>query len=80
MADTRRQVQIDWLHDGAAETIVEPERRGEDTPPPALPERDADTTAAWIQAALAGDVATPPEIERQVEIIKRLVARGGVAS
>jgi anthranilate phosphoribosyltransferase len=80
VADTRRQVQIDWLHDGLVETIVEPERRDVDTPPAALPERDADATARWIEAALAGHVPTPPEIERQVETIKRLAAHRPVAA
>jgi anthranilate phosphoribosyltransferase len=27
VADTRRQVQVDWLHDGICETLVEPEHR-----------------------------------------------------
>lgn len=80
VADTRRQVQIDWLHDGLVETIVEPERRDADIPPAALPERDADATARWIEAALAGQVPTPPEIERQVETIKRLAAHRPVAA
>ena len=75
VADTRRQVQIDWLHDGIAETLIEPERRDTDAPPVVLPDREADATARWIEAALAGDVPTPPEIERQVETIKRLVAK-----
>ncbi|CAB3788484.1 putative protein YbiB [Pararobbsia alpina] len=80
VADTRRQVQIDWLHDGLVETIVEPERRDPDTPAPALPERDADATARWIEAALSGQVPTPPEIERQVETIKRLAAHPEVSA
>jgi anthranilate phosphoribosyltransferase len=75
VADTRRQVQIDWLHDGIAETLIEPERRDTDAPPVVLPDREADATARWIEAALAGDVPTPPEIERQVETIKRLAAK-----
>ena len=75
VADTRRQVQIDWLHDGVAETIVELERRADDAEPAALPERDAVSTARWIERVLSGDVAAPPEIERQVGIIKRLAAQ-----
>ncbi|HTJ92247.1 MAG TPA: DNA-binding protein YbiB [Pararobbsia sp.] len=75
VADTRRQVQIDWLHDGVAETIVESERRADDAPLPVLPERDAGSTARWIEQVLAGTQAAPAEIQRQVEIIKRLAAR-----
>lgn len=75
VADTRRQVQIDWLHDGVMETIVEPERRSDDAPPTALPERDAASTARWIESVLEGRQPAPPEIERQVDLIKRLAAR-----
>lgn len=76
VADTRRQVQVDWLHDGTAETIVESERRAEDAAPAALPERDAAATARWIERVVADELAAPPEIVRQVEIIKRVAARG----
>ncbi|WP_205962729.1 DNA-binding protein YbiB [Pararobbsia silviterrae] len=75
VADTRRQVQIDWIHDGEAETLVESERRADDAPPAELPERDAASTARWIERVLAGEQAAPPEIVRQVEVIKRIAAR-----
>lgn len=75
VADTRRQVQIDWLHDGVAETLVESERRADDAEPAVLPERDAVSTARWIERVLTGELAAPPELERQVGIIKRLAAR-----
>ena len=74
VADTRRQVQIEWLHDGLAETLVEAERSSLEAAPPALPEsRDAQTTAAWIESVLAGDVPVPPTLGRQVETIVRIV-------
>ena len=75
VADTRRQVQVDWLHDGVADTLVESERRADDAPPSVLPERDAVSTARWIERVVAGDEPAPPEILRQVEIIQRITAR-----
>jgi len=76
VADTRRQVQVDWLHDGVCETLVEPERSSPDAPEVELPEgRDAATTAAWIAAALRGEVPVPAAIARQVETIKRIAKR-----
>jgi anthranilate phosphoribosyltransferase len=76
VADTRRQVQVDWLHDGICETLVEPERSSPNAPEVALPEgRDAQTTAAWIEAVLRGDAPVPEAIVRQVETIKRIARR-----
>jgi len=75
VADTRRQVQIDWLHDGRIETVVAAEHRAPDAPLPALPaSRDADTTAQWIDDVLAGKLAVPEQITRQVDTILRIVA------
>ncbi len=73
VADTRRQVQVDWLHDGLCETLVAPERSSPDAPPVELPEsKDAATTAAWTRAALTGEVAVPEALARQVETILRV--------
>jgi anthranilate phosphoribosyltransferase len=70
VADTRRQVQIDWLHDGICETRVTAQRSSADAPEVELPEaRDAATTAAWIDAVLRGEAPVPGAIERQVEVI-----------
>ncbi len=70
VADTRRQVQIDWLHDGLAQTLVTPERSSPDEAEPELPAaRDAETTARWIESVLRGDAAVPPTLARQVKII-----------
>ncbi len=76
VADTRRQVQIDWLHDGACETVVAAGRSSPDAPEVPLPEaRDAATTAAWIQAAMRGEVPVPQAITRQVELIAGIAKR-----
>lgn len=74
VADTRRQVRIDWLHDGICETLAAPERSSPDAEPVDLPEaRDAATTAAWTEAALRGDVPIPPTLARQVDLIRGIV-------
>jgi anthranilate phosphoribosyltransferase len=74
VADTRRQVQIDWLHDGIAETLVAPERSSPDAAGPELPAaRDAETTAHWIREVLSGAVPVPPTLARQVQEIVRIV-------
>lgn len=73
VADTRRQVQVDWLHDGVCDTLIEPERSSSDAPPVALPEsRDAATTAAWTDAVLRGEIPVPDALARQVETIVRI--------
>jgi anthranilate phosphoribosyltransferase len=70
VADTRRQVQVDWLHDGVCETRVPHQRSSPDAPEVDLPEaRDAATTAAWIAAVLRGEAPVPSTLERQVELI-----------
>lgn len=73
VADTRRQVQIDWLHDGMAETLVAAERSSPEAEATTLPEsRDAETTAAWIAAVLDGRQPVPPTLARQVDTIVRI--------
>jgi len=77
VADTRRQVQIDWLHDGQLETVVQAQPRNDDKTPDALPDnRDADTTAQWIDDALSGRTPVPEAIALQVELITRIVTPG----
>jgi anthranilate phosphoribosyltransferase len=73
VADTRRQVQIDWLHDGLTETLIEAERSSLAAASVAVPEsRDAQATADWIEAVLAGEVPVPPTLARQVDTIVRI--------
>ncbi len=76
VADTRRQVQVDWLRGGVCETLIEPVRSSPDAPGVALPEGlDAGTTAAWIEAVLRGDAPVPAAIERQVQTIAGITGR-----
>ncbi|SAL43286.1 glycosyl transferase family protein [Caballeronia terrestris] len=76
VADTRRQVQVDWFHDGHSETLLSAERSSADAPAAALPESlDAATTARWIETVLRGEVPVPPAVARQVELITDVVRR-----
>lgn len=65
VANPHRAPQIDWFHSGQRTLLVE-----RDAPTDLLAEvpeaRDAATTAAWIAAALRGDVPVPPPIAAQV--------------
>ncbi|GJH07467.1 DNA-binding protein YbiB [Caballeronia sp. EK] len=76
VADTRRQVQVDWFHDGHVDTLISPEHSQPHAPPIELPETlDAATTARWIECVLRGDVPVPPAVVRQVEVIVDVVRK-----
>ena len=73
VAHPRRQPAIDWAHDGRKVTWKE--ETGEARASPELPaDREAETTARWIEAALEGRVPVPAAILHQVECCKRAVA------
>lgn len=74
-ADPRRQVEVEWLADGAAQTLVEA-ARGDGIEALPLPAIDAATTARWTERALAGEVAIPAPLRHQVETIVALCAGG----
>lgn len=79
VADPRRQIAIAWLRHGETIPLVEAVSRGDGAPElPAA--RDAATTARWIERALAGAVALPAPLQRQIEVIelicKNQIARG----
>lgn len=65
VANARRAQQIDWFHDGVRTTLVE--KQGVvDVVPDMPPERDAVSTARWIESVLAGTIPVPPAIAEQV--------------
>ena len=65
-ASPRRQPRIEGFEDGIATVLVDAEASAS-AMTPALPDTiDAVTTAAWIGAALAGEVAIPQPIVNQV--------------
>lgn len=72
VAHPRREPAIDWAHDGHAETWkLEPST---DRAAPELPaDREAQTTARWIEGALEGRHPIPATINHQVECCIRAV-------
>jgi anthranilate phosphoribosyltransferase len=76
VADTRRQVQVDWFHDGRVETLISPEHSQPHAPHVEMPDSlDAATTARWIESVMRGDVPVPPSVARQVEVIAEVVRK-----
>ena len=66
VANARRAQQIDWFHAGQRTLLVEKQKVAEEIPD--LPEgRDAQATARWIKAVLAGEESVPEAIVEQVE-------------
>jgi anthranilate phosphoribosyltransferase len=81
VAHPRREPAIDWAHAGVSVTwtsSVRPERSNADSKDErqALPSREADVTARWIERVLAGGIEIPPAIAHQVECCKRAAAWG----
>jgi anthranilate phosphoribosyltransferase len=65
VANANKAQQIDWFHGGLRSTLVPKQTQVGELP--VLPaERDAETTAGWIRAVLAGEVPVPPSIAEQV--------------
>lgn len=66
VANANKAQQIDWFHGRQRTLLVEKQTLVEQLP--LLPaERDAATTAAWIEAVLRGEVPVPASIAEQVE-------------
>ncbi|CAL60653.1 putative anthranilate phosphoribosyltransferase [Herminiimonas arsenicoxydans] len=80
VANAKRAQQISWMHDGECTILVQKQEPTDDLPP--LPaERDAVTTARWIEAALRGEEPVPTSILEQVEqcllVAKHLQSKHG---
>jgi anthranilate phosphoribosyltransferase len=71
VAHPRREPSLIWAHDGTSETWAEPSQMR--TPPELPADRDAHTTARWIEAVLAGSVPVPVAISHQIACCKRAV-------
>lgn len=74
-ADPRRQVEVEWLAEGRAQTLIEA-TRSDSTEAVPLPAIDAIATAHWTKQALAGEVAIPAPVQRQIETIVALATTG----
>lgn len=65
-ANPKRRPRIEYLHDGDSEVLFETEHDSLKTLPN-LPEAcDAKTTADWIRAVMAGEIALPSPIANQL--------------
>jgi anthranilate phosphoribosyltransferase len=67
VASTARAQQIDWFHEGECTTLVQTHQSVSGNLPDTPESVDAQATANWIQAVLAGEIAVPPNIAEQVE-------------
>ena len=66
VANAKRAQQIAWFHQHQRTTLVQRQEPVDELPP--LPaQSDAETTAAWINAALRGEQPVPAPIAEQVE-------------
>ena len=68
VANPRRCPQIDWLHDGACETLAAAET-GTVVLPEAPAAIDAASTARWIERVLAGAAPVPRALVRQLACV-----------
>jgi anthranilate phosphoribosyltransferase len=80
VANAKRAQQISWMHDSECTILVQKQEPTDELPP--LPaERDAVTTAKWIEAALRGEEPIPISILEQVEhcllVAKHLQSKHG---
>jgi len=71
VADARRGSAVEWLHDGAHETVIEAVEGSSDAPPELPPGTDVDATARYISAVLDGKQPVPEPIAKQVRAIVR---------
>ena len=80
-ADPRRQVAVEWLAEGATQTVVAAEA-GDADDVAVLPQSDATATARWTERVLAGELALPATLQRQIDTVVALAggARPPVAT
>lgn len=69
VAGTKRMPTVDWIENGVTRALAEAELRPMPRTTMLPPAQDAVATAAWIQAALAGEQPVPENLARQVKLI-----------
>jgi anthranilate phosphoribosyltransferase len=73
VAHPRRAPVLEWLYDGKCEAWKD--EAGDSQSAAELPaDRDADTTARWIEKVLAAEAPIPRAIQHQVECCERAIA------
>jgi len=73
VAHPRREPAIEWAHQGRSE-IWKEEATPERLTPELPADREAATTARWIETVLAGEAPVPAAIRHEIECCKRAVA------
>ena len=71
VADARRGSAVEWLRNGAHETVIDAVEGSSDTPPELPAGTDAAATARWIEAVLNSKQPVPEPIAKQVRAIVR---------
>ena len=83
VAHPRREPAVEWLYDGRSDVWTD-EPHDPQSPAEIPAERDATSTARWIEKVLAGDARVPRAIQHEVECCERAIAivkgTGSVAS
>jgi anthranilate phosphoribosyltransferase len=72
VAHPRREPAIVWAHEGVSEVWTD-ESTGARVAPRLPQNREAETTARWIEAVLEGTIAIPETIAHQVTCCKRAI-------
>ena len=72
VAHPRREPAIVWAHEGVSEVWTD-ESTGARVAPQLPQNREAETTARWIEAVLEGTIAIPATIAHQVTCCKRAI-------
>ncbi|WP_342116476.1 DNA-binding protein YbiB [Pseudoduganella sp. OTU4001] len=74
VANANKAQKIDWFHDGERTVLVERQMLADSVP--ALPEdKSAESTAAWIQAVLRGEIPIPDPIAQQAAHCKNVARK-----
>ena len=80
VAGMKRMFQVDWIEGGATRMLAPADHRPMGRPVVLPPADDAVATAAWVQAALAGEQPVPENVARQATLILDAIGVGGATA
>ena len=80
VAGMKRMFQVDWIEGGATRMLALADHRPMGRPGVLPPADDVVATAAWVQAALAGEQPVPENVARQAALILDAIRLGGVSA